>query len=718
MSFRHKLSLMALACIAAWLFPHSMRAAGCKESGSLSRETYQSAAFARSRYYTIYLPPCYETAQRLYPLLMLLHGSNADDSQWPRLGFIDALEAAIASGAAPPMLVVMPFGDAIANKNHFGGPGSAAYDALLIEHLDHLQGRYRGDGRVAIGGISRGGFWAYHLGLRFPERFVALGGHSPFFDPVHVEPLYNPLDMARTRALDADMRLWLDRGSRDLAADGIDKMHVILRNRDIKHQYVVYSGGAHDEASWRQHITDYLAFYSAAFMEPPPTNRQAERNAATGQELWIPAAAFAALQTSIEREDLDAILAGSNDTRLILSESAAARLRRHGIETHPETRVSADENLERLLWRDKLSFTLLPFDELHLRLRPLWLDGKAVVDQLLDYPLLFNVDSGDSPNFQAGSLTRVTLSGTSALARGTRTAIDAIGLEAAASGIRDYVRASDYFHVTNEAPLADTCPQFTDAVLGGANSLCMKVEHASLFDSLGVDVLDMTGNHINDFGYAAFEETLAHFEARNMKIVGGGRALADARQALILDHNGSHIAWLACNALGPYYALVNEDAKALGGARPGAAYCDRDWLADSLPALAAQNDLVLLTIQYQEYESYTPTAQQQADFRAFAEWGADVVIGTAEHKPMTFEFYETRRGETAFIHYGLGNLYFDQNFWGNRRFFLDTLYVYAGKLIAVELFPGLIDNRAHPRLLIGDDQFNFLHFMMIQQNGF
>lgn len=704
--------LLALVGIATAHTTATVGAAGCDEAGILSRETYLPAGSVRPRYFTLYLPPCYEISQQTYPLLILLHGSNADDRQWLRLGFIEALEAAIYSGASPPMIVVMPFGNAIANENRFGGSG---FDSLLIELLDHAQQRYRSDGRTAIGGISRGGFWAYHAGLRFPGRFVAIGGHSPYFDPVHVEPRHNPLELARSQNIDSNARLWLDRGSIDFAADGVDRMHLVLEEGDVDHQYVVYSDAGHNEASWERNIHDYLAFYSAAFMEPPPSNSRAVHGTEAGRELWIPAAAFAALQTSIGRNQLDDILGGGFDQRLTLSESAAVRLREHGIEIHRDTRIVDDENLERQLWRDKHSFTLLPFDELRLRLRPLWLGGQPVVDQIDGYPLIF--DSG-AHNYRRDSLARITLSGTTALARGTRTAMDAIGLEAAASGIRDYVSASDYFHVTNEAPVAATCPQFNNKVLGGANSLCMKREHASLFDILNVDVVDVTGNHINDFGYDALEDTLTLFEELDIRIVGGGPSLDEARKPLILSHNGNVVAWLACNAIGPYYALVNEDPGALGGARPGAAYCDRAWLEDILPVLAAQNDLVLLTVHYQEFESYTPTASQRADFRAFAEWGADVVIGTAEHKPMTFEFYRTRRGETAFIHFGLGNLYFDQSFWGNKRFFLDTLYVYNSKLIAVELFPGIIDDHARPRLLRGDEQFNFLHYVMIQQNGF
>ncbi len=704
--------VLALVGIASWLSVATVQSAGCSADGSVTRDTYFGDDSARPRYFTLYLPPCYASSNQLYPLLILLHGSNADDSQWVRLGFIDEVEAAIQTGASPPMIVALPFGDSISNENHFGGQG---YDSILLGYLDHLQQRYRSDGRTAIGGISRGGFWAYHLGLRFPDRFLAIGGHSPFFDPLHVEPAYNPLDLARSIELESDTRLWLDRGTRDFAADGVDQIHVILQDRDIDHHYVVYSGAEHNQASWKRNISDYLGFYSAAFASFPPANTPAKRTSESGRELWVPAAAFAALQTSIGRDQLDAILKGGFDQRLIMSESALNRLREHGFELHSDTRIVKDENLEGRLWRDKLYFTLLPFDELQPRLRPLWLDGQPVVDQTGDYPLIFDYGA---PNFYADSLTRITLSGTTAIARQTRTAMDAIGIEAAASGIRGYASAADFFHVTNEASFSDACPQHNDTVLGGANSLCMKREHADLFDVLNTDVVELTGNHINDFGYDAFENTLHHFEVTGIKVVGGGRNLDDARKPLILSHNGNRVAWLACNAIGPYYALVNEDPGALGGVRPGAAFCDRVWLGDTLPVLAAENDLLLLTVQYQEFESYTPTKQQQADFRTFAEWGADVVIGTAEHKPMTFEFYDTRRGETSFIHYGLGNLYFDQTFWGNMRFFLDTLYVYDSKLLAVELFPGIIDGQAHPRLLEGDDQFNFLHFVMIQQNGF
>jgi poly-gamma-glutamate synthesis protein (capsule biosynthesis protein) len=133
--------------------------------------------------------------------------------------------------------------------------------------------------------------------------------------------------------------------------------------------------------------------------------------------------------------------------------------------------------------------------------------------------------------------------------------------------------------------------------------------------------------------------------------------------------------------------------------------------------LKAENDVVIMTVQYQEYEDYKPTAQQESDFEGLADLGADAVIGTQAHKPQTFEFYNTQNGSESFIHFGMGNLFFDQPFWGNMRFFMDELFVYEGKLLTVDLFTGIIDDLARPRPMTADEQLNFLAFMFNTQGG-
>ena len=702
-----------LACLLLALIPgiHAQSAA-CDEAGSILRESTYSPVSRQDQRYQIYLPPCYAANDQSYPLLTLLHGSDADDLQWALLGFLHELDMAIQDGSATPMIVLMPNGGAAANDNDFS---AKSYDQILLDLLAQIDANYRGSGAKAIGGISRGGFWAYHLGFRYPEQFAAVGGHSPWFDDDHVPAAYNPLHIAASLEPGARFSLWLDRGSRDSAAPGIDMMHVNLQRHDIPHEFVVYPDGDHSEASWSLHIGDYLDFYSRSLAPASDLPLPEVQPDADGIELWLPAVGFGAPRLSLTSAELAAILSGRLDDRLLLSQPAADRLMQHGFAFHKDTRIVPHDRLFYELWRDKLGIALLPFDELLPQTRPLWLDDEPIVDQLESYPLAL---PSDFANFSRDKLTRITLSGTTALARHTLPAIDDMGVEAAASGISDYTVRADYFHIMNEASIAPGCPDAGTGLAGKNFSFCMKAEHARLFDLLGVDIVDLTGNHINDYRFEPLLRTLDHFAQSGMAVVGGGATLAAAKQPLILERHGSRIGWLACNDIGPPFAFASDNPASRFGIRPGAAPCERIWLREALPRLASQVDLVMLTVQYREFEKFQPEPRHVYDFKTFAEWGADVVIGTAEHKPMTFEFYPTERGETAFIHYGLGNLFFDQLGWGKQRFFLDTLYIYAGRLVAVEIYPGIIESRARPRLLQGEDRFNFLHFMLIQKNEF
>ena len=65
-----------------------------------------------------------------------------------------------------------------------------------------------------------------------------------------------------------------------------------------------------------------------------------------------------------------------------------------------------------------------------------------------------------------------------------------------------------------------------------------------------------------------------------------------------------------------------------------------------------------------------------------AEAGAVIVTGSQAHQPHAFEF---ERG--SFLHYGLGNLFFDQTNQGEppRTAFIDRHVFYDGRHISTEL---------------------------------
>jgi len=694
----------------------------CDSSGTTTREEYASPTLGQGMVYTVYTPPCYDPSANPYPVIYLMHGSNDDDNQWIRLGLTDLLDERISSGEIPPLVVVMPFGNVIANRNQFD---TFSWNHIFLNELmPDAESLYNisteAETRI-IGGISRGGFWAYQIAFSNPRMFSAVGGHSAFFDLYHADPTFNPLDLALSSPGIENMRLWLDRGADDFADEGLDIMSERLTQRGVDFTYTVYPVGEHNNDYWSSHIEEYLDFYVADWLQQTEpitptqasifatntpiapfatTTPQAEQSSA---EILLPVVAFSSLQTSISVAELQSVADGVLDSRLILTEPIAAQ-----IDAHPQTTIAQMANLRERLWSSRTSYTLLPLSEITLDYRILLVDEMPVLEQLETYPF-----AGDTSN-----LTRFTLSGVTALTRNTRIAIDENSVTWAGEAIQPYVTSSDFFHMSNEVSFVDTCPNSNEILLGGTSSFCSNPAHFELFNLLGVDVVELTGNHNNDYGYTANQETFEWFSENGIATVGGGLTLEEARQPYIIEHNGNTIALLACNAAGPYYALVNEDEAALGGIRPGAANCDWNWLETELPILSEQVDVLIVSVQYVEVEDYLPLESQQIDFRRIANLGADVVIGSQAHKPQTFEFFATRRGETAFIHYGLGNLFFDQPFWGNQRFFLDTLYIADGQLRGIELFPGIIEDLARPRLMSADDRENFMFFMLVQQNGF
>src|SRR3954453_1804470 len=61
------------------------------------------------RKFAIYLPPDYETSQRSYPVLYLLHGAGDDHTGWVQFGeVLNIADKAINEGSATPMIIVMP----------------------------------------------------------------------------------------------------------------------------------------------------------------------------------------------------------------------------------------------------------------------------------------------------------------------------------------------------------------------------------------------------------------------------------------------------------------------------------------------------------------------------------------------------------------------------------------------------------------------------------
>jgi poly-gamma-glutamate synthesis protein (capsule biosynthesis protein) len=125
-------------------------------------------------------------------------------------------------------------------------------------------------------------------------------------------------------------------------------------------------------------------------------------------------------------------------------------------------------------------------------------------------------------------------------------------------------------------------------------------------------------------------------------------------------------------------------------------------MADEVSRLTAQGYLVVVTFQHIEVYDYLPVPPQRGDFQAMAEAGAVIVSGSQSHFPQGMAFFGG-----AFMHYGLGNLFFDQMdepVQGTRREFIDRHVFYDGRHISTQLLTAMLEDHSQPRPMTPDER--------------
>ena len=207
------------------------------------------------------------------PVLLFLHGRSGDNGSYTdEEPFFEALEA---QGSRAPVVVFPDGGDSSYWHDRETGNWD---DYVTDEVMREVADRYDVDTkRVAVGGISMGGFGALNMAIRHPGMFCAVGGHSPALCPTGAESAAGAFDDAEdfeakdvigTARIDpsafAGLPVWLDAGRRDPFVPGVAALGDALSasGADLRHEGD-WQGG-HDDEYWNAHWEDYLEFYAGA----------------------------------------------------------------------------------------------------------------------------------------------------------------------------------------------------------------------------------------------------------------------------------------------------------------------------------------------------------------------------------------------------------------------------------------------------------------------
>ncbi len=254
----------------------------------------KSEILKMERKYAIYLPEGYETSQRSYPVLYLLHGGGDDQTGWVQFGEVQHIaDKAISNGTATSMIIVMPDANT-GQRGYFNSvKGDWRYEDFFFgEFLPFIEKKYRikAEKRYrAIAGLSMGGGGSFVYAVRHPEllssacplsascgplslaemeRYQSRPGMQDateeeletYFKNHSVPEIVKNMSEEQKKAV----RWYIDCGDDDFLYEGNALVHIEMRKKEIPHEYRVRNGG-HNWTYWRESLPDVLQFVSDAF---------------------------------------------------------------------------------------------------------------------------------------------------------------------------------------------------------------------------------------------------------------------------------------------------------------------------------------------------------------------------------------------------------------------------------------------------------------------
>jgi enterochelin esterase family protein len=237
--------------------------------GTLHHHVYHSAFASDDRDYLVYTPSGYDSqAERLYPVLYLLHGYSDTADAWTIKGHANLiLDSLIAKGKAEPMIVVMPLcyrtpevralGWTGLRDPHLGQITFKEFGRILVDEVvPAVEKDYRAatDRELrAIAGLSLGGAESLYIGLNALDRFAWVGA----FSTVGLVGDYNEAfpgfdDRANSRL----GLLWISCGKQDPFFLLSKRLRDWLQAKRVRFKWVDMSG-AHTWQVWKQNFSEF-----------------------------------------------------------------------------------------------------------------------------------------------------------------------------------------------------------------------------------------------------------------------------------------------------------------------------------------------------------------------------------------------------------------------------------------------------------------------------
>lgn len=247
--------------------------------------------------FSVYLPSDYQSSSRSYPVVYLLHGYSDNETSWIQFGEINSqLDKAIAEQTIPPMIIIMPDGGVSFYVNNY--KNDVRWEDMFIqEFIPYIESIYRirkERNYRALAGLSMGGYGSIVLSLKHPDLFGSYAAFSSalFTDDKIIkmsEDAYKIYGKIFGDSLKGELRIneswkknnpfyivknnpeqfknigmYLDCGDDDRLTNGNCMFHLLLKELNVNHQFIVRDG-EHNWQYWRTGIIPGLRFIGEKF---------------------------------------------------------------------------------------------------------------------------------------------------------------------------------------------------------------------------------------------------------------------------------------------------------------------------------------------------------------------------------------------------------------------------------------------------------------------
>lgn len=204
------------------------------------------------------------------------------------------------------------------------------------------------------------------------------------------------------------------------------------------------------------------------------------------------------------------------------------------------------------------------------------------------------------------------------------------------------------------------------------------------FINSGVDVVSIANNHIIDYGYDAFYDTMDNLDNYKIKYVGAGRNIEDAMEVKYITTNGIKIGFMGSTSiLGKSNWGASEDKSGV------LAFQEKNYekIMNAIKDAKKNCDYLVFSVHWGLEYTNNPTKEQIRLAHQLVDNGVDVVLGHHPHVLQGVEYYKD-----AIIYYSVGNFIFFIKNENAQHSGIFELVLDNNKIISSKIYPTLINN--------------------------